>query len=170
MNKISKYISFLLRHEPEHLNLNMDKYGYVNVEELIRNINNEGIYCINKEILDEIVYTDKKGRYKYNSDQSCIKANQGHSLDFIEVELDYKVPPEFLYHGTTLEAYEMIKKSGYISRMERHHVHLSEDIDIALMSAKRWNKKKAILKINALKLYNDGYIIGVTDNHVWCVK
>jgi putative RNA 2'-phosphotransferase len=53
---------------------------------------------INMEILEEIVTTDNKQRYNFNTDKTLIRANQGHSIP-VDVELSEQEPPEFLYHG-----------------------------------------------------------------------
>ena len=60
-SKLSVFLSFLLRHQPESLELTMDKHGYVEVDALIEAINKHSRYNITKEILDEIVDTDSKG-------------------------------------------------------------------------------------------------------------
>ena len=39
---VSIYLSYLLRHKPEDIGLNMDIHGWVNVEELINGINGKG--------------------------------------------------------------------------------------------------------------------------------
>ena len=36
---MSKFLSYLLRHHPEYLNLKMDKAGWVSVDELLEKIN-----------------------------------------------------------------------------------------------------------------------------------
>ena len=41
---ISIYMSFVLRHCPQDINLDMDKHGWVSVHQLIDGINNKGKY------------------------------------------------------------------------------------------------------------------------------
>ena len=147
---ISIYMSFVLRHCPQDINLDMDKHGWVDVEQLITGINN-------------------KGRYRFNEDYTRIKACQGHSIEWVEPELEYKEPPQYLYHGTTTEAYEKIQESGYISKMKRHAVHMQSKKDKAWQSAKRWKKEPLVLQIDAKKMYEDGYVFGVSENEVWVV-
>ena len=59
LQSISRYISLILRHKPEVINITLNEHGWANVEELIQGIarNNPGF---NKEILEEIVRTDNK--------------------------------------------------------------------------------------------------------------
>ena len=82
--KLSIYLSFLLRHNPDSLHLSMDKHGFVNIEELINAINKDGQYAITKELLGRIVAEDNKGRYRYNADGTKVKACQGHSIPWVE--------------------------------------------------------------------------------------
>ena len=37
--EIGKFLSYILRHHPEDINIKVDKNGYVNVDELIEQIN-----------------------------------------------------------------------------------------------------------------------------------
>ncbi len=168
--KKGKYLSYLLRHHPEACHLDMDKKGYVDVQQLISNVNEYSHYSLTFDELQEIVETDDKQRFKLAKDK--IKCNQGHSIPWVEPELDYDVVvPDTLYHGTTAEAYEKIKKDGCISKMKRHAVHLQQDIKKAWKSAKRWhNQIPIVLEIDSKQMNKGGYSIGVTDNDVWCVE
>lgn len=167
---VSIYMSFLLRHHPEDINIDMDRHGWVDVQKFIEGINNKGKYHIDFNELKSIVDNDAKGRYRFNEDYTRIKACQGHSIEWVEPELKYKEPPAFLYHGTTTEAYQKIKESGYISKMKRHAVHMQSLKEKAWQSAKRWKKVPLLLQIDAKKMYEDGYIFGVSENGVWFVK
>ncbi len=84
--KLSVYLSFLLRHQSETLNLHMDKQGYVKVGELIKAINKRSQYSISKEVLDTIVKTNDKGRYAYSaildSGSSSISSTSSAKISF----------------------------------------------------------------------------------------
>ena len=167
---ISVYLSFLLRHRPETIHLAMDKHGWVSVEELIEGVNEAGRYQLDLDKLEDIVAQDSKGRYRFNGDHSKIKACQGHSIPWVEPELEYLAPPEFLYHGTTTDAAEKIRKSGAISKMSRHAVHLQADPEKAWQSAVRWHRTPVVLKIDAQKMGDAGFVFGKTENDVWCTE
>lgn len=168
--KLSVFISLLLRHKPEEVGLDMDNHGWVSTKQLIDGINNTKKYKIDMEILREIVATDNKGRYRFNEDETKIKACQGHSVPGVEPELRYGEPPEYLYHGTNTTALQKIEHSGYISKMKRHAVHLYEMEERVWQSAERWKLTPVVVKINAEKMYKDGFEFGVSDNDVWCVE
>lgn len=170
MIEMSVYIAYLLRHNPGSLELSMDIHGWVSVEELLKKINVAGKYHMTKELLDEVVQTDNKGRFRYSQDGMKIKACQGHSISWVEPELTYVEPPQYLYHGTTMDAYQKILDSGFISKMSRHAVHMQAEAAKAWQSAKRWRKIPVVLKIDAETMHANGAVFGVSDNGVWCIE
>ena len=167
-DKKSIYLSYLLRHHPEDVNVKMDIHGWVLVEELLEGINAGGKYKMDFTELEMIVSQDTKGRYRFDKEKEKIKACQGHSIPWVEPELEYNEPPEFLYHGTNTEALEKILKSGAILKMNRHAVHMQEDFKQAWKSAVRWKKVPVVLKISARELSKEGVAFGVSENQVWC--
>ena len=97
-NKISKFLSLILRHNPEKIGIELDKSGWANVDDLISKMNFSG-QEVSFETLDFIVKTNKKKRFAFNIDKTKIRANQGHSIK-IEHGFKDKTPPEILFHGT----------------------------------------------------------------------
>lgn len=168
--KLSIYLSRLLRHAPQEVGLTMDTHGWVEVRELIDAVNERSRYSITREVLEAIVAQDSKGRYRFSPDGKRIKACQGHSIPWVEPELCYTAPPAVLYHGTTLEAWEKIQASGGLSKMKRHAVHMQADMDKARQSAARWRKPAVILVIDAAAMAAVGGAFGVSDNGVWCAE
>ncbi|HBF5804606.1 TPA: RNA 2'-phosphotransferase [Clostridioides difficile] len=162
-DKLSIFISLILRHKPETIGIKLDDCGYADVNELIEKINNTG-RNINIEILEQIVKEDNKQRYSFNDDRSKIRANQGHSIN-VNVELRELEPPKYLYHGTATRFLDNIKNEGII-KQSRLYVHLSRDIDIAVKVGKR-HGTPVILKINTGKMYENGYKFYLSENNVW---
>lgn len=158
--QIGKKITYLLRHNPE--DLIMDNKGYVSVVSLLNKVN------ITQEELDHIVDTNDKKRLAYNSDKTMIRASQGHSIK-VDVELKITRPPKILYHGTSQESYDKIVKSGGLSKMNRLHVHLTDNEETAYNVGKRYSKYKnpVILEINSAAMYADGFIFYNSENNVW---
>lgn len=167
---ISIYLSYLLRHNPAACGLPMDRHGWVPVDALIEGVNRGGKYRLDREQLKQIVAADEKGRYRFSPDGARIKACQGHSLPWVEPELDYREPPEYLYHGTTADAAGKIRESGSIQKRKRHAVHMQAELAKAWQSAERWHKTPVVLKIAARQMAQDGALFGVTENGVWCTE
>jgi len=165
-NKLSVFLSLVLRHKPDEAGIQLDKHGWANVKELLNGMNTSGRY-IDRDILEEIVQTDNKKRYSFNEDKTCIRANQGHSIP-VDVELAEQKPPQILYHGTADRFLSSILEEG-LKPMSRLYVHLSKDIDTATKVGKR-HGKPVILKINAEKMYQDGISFYLSENGVWLTK
>ena len=85
--KVSKYLSYLLRHNPKKENLELDSEGFTNVDILIKKIN------ITKDVLNNIVANDMKGRYEFNQDNTKIRATNGHSIKSVSLKLKALKPP-----------------------------------------------------------------------------
>ena len=165
-DKLSVFISLVLRHNPDAAHITLDEHGWANVEELLAGINDTG-RKINMDILEEIVATDNKQRYSFNPDKTLIRANQGHSIP-VDVELKEQEPPEFLYHGTATRFLDSIMNAG-LQPMSRLYVHLSKDIDTALKVGKR-HGKPVILKVYSGNMHRDGYKFYLSENGVWLTK
>lgn len=171
--KLSIYLSGILRHRPEEIGEPhevMDIHGWVGVDTLIKGVNDKGKFRVTKELLETIVENDEKGRYRFNENHTRIKCCQGHSIEWVIPELSSKAPPEFLYHGTTVESLRKIMASGHISKMKRHAVHMQADFEKAKQSAQRRHVPAVVLKIAALELHRAGTEFGVSENGVWCAE
>ena len=159
--KLSKFLSYILRHHPDSIGLQLDEQGWAQVDELLTKTN----IPFNMEDLEEVVHTNNKKRFAFNNDKTKIRANQGHSLKHIDLELKAIKPPEFLYHGTVAKFIESIRKEG-LQKMNRQHVHLSKDQDTAIKVGSR-RGKPVILSVSAQAMEDNGYTFYISENGVW---
>lgn len=160
--KVSKALSYILRHKPEKFNIVLDKNGWAKVEEILDRLETD------QETLDYVVETNDKKRFAYNEDKSLIRASQGHTID-VDVELKKTVPPFKLYHGTKKQFVDDILKKG-LSSMKRNHVHLSPDVETATNVAGRRSGDDVILEISARHMYADKVDIYLSENGVYLVE
>lgn len=166
LDKLSVFISLVLRHKPDAAGIALDEHGWANVDDLLVGVNHSG-RKINMEILEEIVKTDSKQRYSFNQDKTLIRANQGHSV-LVDVELKEQEPPEFLYHGTAARFLKSIEAEG-LKPMSRLYVHLSNDVETALTVGKR-HGEAVLLKIYSRDMYKNGEKFYLSENGVWLTK
>ena len=164
--QIGKYIAFILRHKPQAIGITLDQHGWAKVDELIAGIQRK-YPNFNKDLLEDIVASDNKQRYSFNEDPTMIRANQGHSIP-VDVELKEVVPPDILWHGTGERYVASIDAIGLIPKT-RLYVHLSLDTETAQKVGSR-HGKCVIYKINARKMYEDGYHFYLSVNHVYLTK
>jgi putative RNA 2'-phosphotransferase len=160
--KISKALSYWLRHNPEDIGIVVASNGWTDVRELIDKAASKLMMDFNE--LKYVVQNNEKQRFSLSEDFCSIKANQGHSLD-VELELEEVMPPTILYHGAPVGVIDTIMKEG-LNKMNRHHVHLSVDKDTA---AKVGSRRGAfeILEVEAMRLRADGYKVYISDNGVY---
>lgn len=163
LTKYSKFLSLILRHKPEEIDIILDKNGWADVEQLIQGFNRKG-YKFNFEMLEEIVNTNDKNRFCFSEDFSKIRANQGHSKH-VDLGLTPKVPPDKLYHGTATRFWPSICINGLI-RASRQYVHLSQDRQTASKVGIR-HGKLLILSIDSKSMHDQGLSFYLSKNSVW---
>ena len=167
LKETSKFISLILRHQPEAIGISLDEHGWADVRELIEGINAAGNHQLDMELLEEIVRTDEKQRYSFNEDHTLIRANQGHSIP-VDVELEEKTPPAVLYHGTGERFTESINSRGLLP-MSRLYVHLSSNLETAKKVGSR-HGKPVIYTVDCASMAADGYKFYLSANNVWLTK
>lgn len=163
LKHISKFMSLVLRHKPEEIDLQVNENGWANVEELIEKINAKGIK-VDKGTIDEVVATNDKKRFAFNDDKTMIRASQGHSIE-VELDLPVTIPPDILYHGTATRFLESILTEG-LQKQSRQHIHLSATIEAAIVVGSR-HGKPVILTINAKAMQDAGCKFYLSANGVW---
>jgi len=164
--RTSKFLSLILRHEPQQVGITLDEAGWVGVQELLDAVNRHGV----KLTLDELKYvvdTNTKKRFAFSEDGQRIRASQGHS---VEVDLQYspQTPPEILYHGTATRFLDSIRKDG-LKSMARHDVHLSAETKMTIQVGGR-HGKPVLLTIRAGDMHRAGHVFKCSANGVWLVS
>ncbi len=165
LDRISKFLSMILRHHPETIGIQLDEHGWANVEALIKGIQKTRPF--DRYMLEEIVRTDNKQRYSFSEDKTRIRANQGHSVS-VDVELSVVEPPEILYHGTGEKFVESIDRTGLLPK-GRLYVHLSADTDTAVQVGKR-HGQPVVYRVFGKRMKEDGFVFYRSVNGVWLTK
>lgn len=162
--KISKYLSYILRHNPHEIGLKLNKQGWGSIQELIDKTTS---FALTRELIEIIVETNDKQRFSLDDDGLMIRANQGHSLN-VDLNLETKTPPPVLFHGTAERFIDSIKDTGLL-KQKRHHVHLSENRNVAKSVGSRYGKP-VILEIDSGKMSDNGCEFYKSTNNVWLVE
>lgn len=160
----SKFLSLVLRHRPEVVGMQLDAEGWLHIDELIANANARG-NRLSLELVHDVVATSDKQRFALSEDGLRIRANQGHSVADIELNLNPSKPPELLFHGTVDAFIDSIRQQG-LRKRSRNHVHLSADEATAVKVAQR-RGKPIVLIIESARMDNLGHKFFLSANGVW---
>lgn len=163
LEKISVRLAYMLRHSRDPLYVSPEG-GWAEVERVLEALRlfDPGV---TRETLDAIVATDRKTRYSFDPSGTRIRANQGHSIPGVRVEMTAPVPPEYLYHGTAERFLPAILREG-LKPMSRQFVHLSGDYPTALAVGSR-HGRPVVLQVHAGKFVADGHSLCLSANGVW---
>lgn len=164
--RISQFLSYVLRHRPAEIGLQLDAQGWVSVAELLAASAAHG-RPITPDDLDRVVADSDKQRFAFSEDRTRIRASQGHS---VEVNLGYEpaTPPELLYHGTATRFLASIRERGLV-KGARHHVHLSSEAAVARTVGAR-HGAVVVLVIRAGDMSRVGLSFYVSENGVWLTE
>lgn len=158
LQRQSKFLSKILRHDPESAGIILSDKGWANVSDILK------VLKIKKIELDEIVETNDKKRFEFDQYQQRIRARQGHSVE-VDVELQQFTPTGFLYHGTASRFLNSIMKTG-LDKQNRNHVHMSDNVQTARNVGSR-HGSPIILQIDAVQMYEDGFVFFKSNNGVY---
>jgi putative RNA 2'-phosphotransferase len=164
--RVSKFLSLVLRHDPGVIGIVLDRNGRVEVDTLLSQCRAHG-KDISRAILEDVVASNAKRRFALSDDGRRIRASQGHSVE-VDLAYDPADPPDVLFHGTVATALPAIEAEG-LSRMQRHHVHLSRDVATAAAVGGR-RGVPVILRIRAGAMARDGHVFYLSQNGVWLTE
>ena len=162
--KLSKIVSYALRHAPWEYELELDGEGWVEIEQLLTALryDTEWKEITENELSKMIEVSDKK---RHEILDGKIRALYGHSVPQ-KILKESSTPPSILYHGTKRHLVQQILSEG-IQPMGRQYVHLSVDIETAEIVGKRKDSDPVILQIQAEQAFNEGIQFYQGNNIVW---
>ena len=74
LTRISKYLTYILRHEPDSIGMKLDEEGYLDVESLVRNANASG-KSITIDQVRQVVAEHEQNLFALSDDGSRIRVN-----------------------------------------------------------------------------------------------
>ena len=164
--RVSKFLSLVLRHNPDKIGIEVGPAGWTEVTALLRSFEENGLSLTRSE-LDRVVHSQGKKRFSYSEDGKYIRANYGHSIP-VDLDSEPEMPPETLFHGTAARFLPGIRENGLLSR-NRQFVHLSADRASATEVGQR-HGRPVILRILANRMYRDGYQFFRSDARIWLTR
>jgi len=161
--QIGRFLSYLLRHRPDSIGLEIDVGGWARIDDLVRLTAKSPTPLCAAGIAD-VVRSNDKQRYTISDDGARIRANQGHSFP-VELDLAALAPPPVLFHGTATRFLAAIRERGLLP-MGRQHVHLSFDRAVAVAVGRR-HGNVAVLVVDAAAMHAAEMPFFRSVNGVW---
>lgn len=163
LQRVSKTLSFMLRHSRDPQYIDLDG-GWAETDVIVEALGRK--YCgFSRALLAQIVAEDEKGRYSFDGTGTRIRANQGHSIPGVVVEMEEPEPPRLLYHGTARRFLPSILARGLLP-MDRQFVHLSSDVPTAIKVGRR-HGEPVVLAVEAERFAAGGHTLKRSENGVW---
>lgn len=162
--RLSKRMSYLLRHNPGAAGLQLDDAGWVDLDVFVAALQDStpAHQNLSREHVLEVVRLSDKQRFEVTDGH--IRATQGHSID-VDLALTPQEPPAVLWHGTVDRFLDPIRQQGLLP-MGRNHVHLSESRATATAVGQR-RGAPVLLQVDAAGMQRDGIVFYCSTNGVW---
>ena len=149
--RFSRWMAYVLRHNPGRYSLETDAHGFVDAERFLQ------VACrrypgFSSDALKQLIEGPLSQRFELR--EGRLRARYGHSIP-VEPFGSPVEPPERLYHGTDASRSEAILADGLLP-VDRRMVHLSGSLDEAVAVARRHTEQPAILEIRALEAHRQG--------------
>ncbi|KAJ14987.1 RNA 2'-phosphotransferase [Pseudomonas aeruginosa M10] len=156
LDDTSKFLSYVLRHQPEAIGLTLDGEGWADIDALIAGAARDG-RALDRMLLGAVVENNDKKRFALSADGQRIRAVQGHSHAAVAIAYAPAVPPAVLYHGTASRFLDSIRERGLVPG-SRHHVH-----------GRRYGSP-VLLEIDARDMHLAGHLFHQAENGVWLTE
>jgi putative RNA 2'-phosphotransferase len=156
--RISKFLSYVLRHRPQEYPLVFDAEGFVAWDDLFAIVARRFPETTEDEVL-AVIRESGKRRFEFRDGKA--RATYGHSFP-VNLGSPPVEPPAELYYGTARDLAQSILRNGLKPR-DRQFVHLSASFEEALAVGKRRDPVPAVVVVDAqaasaagVKFYTSG--------------
>jgi len=163
--RLGRFLTFVLRHHPEKLDLTLDEKGSADFEALATAIRAlPGFSRVTRQQIERMVISGPAAsRFEILGDR--IRARYGHTLP-TPIEHQPADPPKSLFYGATPAAAITVLTEG-LKAAERQQVHLSTDEAAAREFGLRRCADPVILRINTVGARKTGVKFYPAGPAVW---
>jgi putative RNA 2'-phosphotransferase len=160
--KVSRFLSRVLRHEPQRIGLSLDAQGWAEIDHLVERARANGVR-LTRDLVLRVAETSDKQRFACDG-AGRIRANHGHTVA-IDLGIEPSEPPAILFHGTAATSVAAIKAKGLVPGL-RQYVHLSAD-PVTATSVGRRHGLPVVLRVAAGRMWSAGFKFVRSASGVW---
>jgi len=168
MERLSRLLSFILRHKPEEFGVELGEHGFTSISELVKAVSSRQSSWSDLTVEDVLDAVESSERPRFEVREGLIRARYGHS---VPVDLGYEPvePPESLYHGGRKDREKEILTGG-LQPLSRNYVHLSTDLATATEVGRRRDFSPAVFRIRAAEAHKAGVEFFKATDEVWLTR
>ena len=176
--KLSKFLSLILRHQPERFALAIDEHGWASLSEVMEIVKGlPNFHWVTRADVTKVVEegsgdgsttltgADKR---RFEVEGNRIRARYGHSFAQ-PIVYEPCVPPMVLYHGTSQSAVAAVRREG-LRPMERQYVHLFPDPLTAASVGARHDEEPVVFTVRATEAHAAGVEFYQADEAIYLAK
>lgn len=161
VTRASKFLAYVLRHDPAAIGLVLGEGGWVRVDALLAGAERHG-RRLDAALIDRVLRAP--GKQRFETRDGLIRAAQGHSVP-VDLGLEPRQPPSVLYHGTVARFLDSIFADG-LRPGARTHIHLSASTETAATVGAR-RGRPVVLVIDTVAMRAGGHEFFQASNGVW---
>ncbi|MBM3992457.1 MAG: hypothetical protein FJ298_15860, partial [Planctomycetes bacterium] len=151
IERITRSLAYMLRHQPEKFDLELDKEGFGELEHVVRALGERLGEAVEAGDVMSAVEGGDRPRYELRGDK--IRALYGHSIPVEPGEPSQ--PPEFLYVGIDARDLDRAKQYG-LRGGRRRFLHLALSAEDAREAGRRAAQEYAILQVFSMDAWEEG--------------
>ncbi|MBM3989285.1 MAG: hypothetical protein FJ294_15175, partial [Planctomycetes bacterium] len=151
IERITRSLAYMLRHQPEKFDLELDKEGFGEFERVVRALGERLGEAVEPADVMAAVEGGDRPRYELRGDR--IRALYGHSIPVEPGEPSQ--PPEFLYVGIDARDLDRAKQYG-LRGGRRRFLHLALSAEDAREAGRRAAQEYAILQVFSMDAWEEG--------------
>ena len=148
---LSRWMAYVLRHNPSRYGLHPDPHGYISFEDFFL-VATRRYPGMNPEQLRQLIATTNQDRFEVTAER--LRARYGHSIPVAPPGPPVE-PPAQLYHGLDSGRLSAVLAEG-LKPVDRCLLHLSKTLDDALAVARRKTEHPALVRIHAQEAHRAG--------------
>lgn len=148
--RFSRWMSYVLRHNPKRYGLQPDRHGYVELNEFFVIAQRRYPHATTEQLRTLI----EGGAGRFEITGTRLRARYGHSIP-VEPASPPVAPPTQLYHGTDETRVAAIQAQGLLP-IDRRLLHLSDTSEDALAVARRRTDHPVVLRVDAHAAHASG--------------
>lgn len=153
---------YLLRHQRQKPIV--DDNGWTTIQSLYAELTKLGYKTTLEDLTQNLI---KSKRAELKDKDKYVRATHGHSNGVIIPRINQN-PPKYLYHGTAYVKRFWVKAKGL--KVKDKLIHLTADIELANTYANSGGRKPIVYRIDARRMFNEGYEFYLSSNSVWLTE